>query len=238
MYGPVISVFVKPIGDELGWSRGEIAVAFTGGSLVGMGLSVLVGKQLDRYGARVAVVVGGMIVTGALVGLALMQEVWQFWLFFGAGRAAALAGINLGVSVAVVNWFVRKRGRAVAYLSISLRGGQALYPLLITALIVGFTWRHAFAVLAVISLVFLVLPAWPFLRRRPADMGLLRALAGGLDRVEAGAERASGRGVVDAGGGAAHERFLAARRRDHGRRLRADGGEPARRRELPGPRDR
>ena len=29
MYGPVLSVFVKPIGDDLGWSRGEISLAFT-----------------------------------------------------------------------------------------------------------------------------------------------------------------------------------------------------------------
>ena len=173
MYGPVISVFVKPIGDELGWSRGEIALAFTAGTLVGLGLSALVGKQLDRYGARAAVVVGGMIVAGVLVGLALMQEVWQFWLLFGSGRAAALAGINLGTSVAVVNWFVRKRGRAVAYLGMSLRGGQALFPLLIVAIMAGFSWRHAFGVLAVISLVFVVTPAWLFLRRRPEDMGLL-----------------------------------------------------------------
>ena len=172
MYGPVISVFVKPIGDELGWSRGEIALAFTGGTLVGLGLSALVGKQLDRYGARAAVIVAGMIIAGVLVGLALMQEVWQFWLLFGSGRAAALAGINLGTSVAVVNWFVRKRGRAVGFLSMSLRGGQALFPLLIVAIIAGYSWRHAFGVLAVISLVFVVTPAWLFLRRRPEDFGL------------------------------------------------------------------
>ena len=173
MYGPVISVFVKPIGDELGWSRGEIAVAFTGGSLVGMGLAALVGKQLDRYGARATVIVAGMIVAAALVGLALMQEVWQFWLLFGSGRAAALAGVHLGTSVAVVNWFVRRRGRAVSFLSMGLRSGHALFPLLIVAIMVGFTWRHAFGVLAVIALVFIVTPAWLFLRRRPEDMGLL-----------------------------------------------------------------
>ena len=173
MYGPVISVFVKPIGDEMGWSRGEIALAFTGGSLVGLGLSAVVGKQLDRYGARAAVAVAGMIVAGVLVGLALMQEVWHFWLLFGIGRTAALAGINLGTSVAVVNWFVRRRGRAVAFLGMSLRGGQAVFPLLIVAIMAGYSWRHAFGVLAVISLVFVVTPAWIFLRRRPEDLGLL-----------------------------------------------------------------
>ena len=51
MYGPVFSVFVKPIGDDLGWSRSTITVAFTVGSLGGALLAAGVGPLLDRYGA-------------------------------------------------------------------------------------------------------------------------------------------------------------------------------------------
>ena len=145
MYGPVLSVFVKPIGDDLGWSRGEISLAFTLGTLVGLSVSSIVGAKIDRYGARVAVVSAGVVVTASLAGLALMQEVWQFWLLFGLGRTAALSGINLGTTVAVANWFVRKRGRAVSLLVIGLRGGQALFPLFITPIIILLSWRHAYA---------------------------------------------------------------------------------------------
>ena len=174
MYGPVLSVFVNPIHQDMGWSHFEISAAFTAGSLFGSLLSSIVGSQLDRYGARAAVVVAGMIVTGALVGLAVMQEVWQFWGLFGVGRTAALVGINLGTSVAVGNWFVRKRGRAISFLGIGLRSGQALMPLvLITPIIVAYSWRHAYMVLAVITFVLIVVPAWLFIRRRPEDFGLL-----------------------------------------------------------------
>ena len=172
MYGPVLSVFVKPIGDDLGWSRGEISLAFTLGTLVGLSVSSIVGAKIDRYGARVAVVSAGVVVTASLAGLALMQEVWQFWLLFGLGRTAALSGINLGTTVAVANWFVRKRGRAVSLLVIGLRGGQALFPLFITPIIILLSWRHAYATLAVIAFVFIVVPGWVFLRRRPEDLGL------------------------------------------------------------------
>ena len=172
MYGPVLSVFVKPIGDDLGWSRGEISLAFTLGTLVGFSVSSIVGAKIDRYGARVAVVSAGVVVTASLAGLALMQEVWQFWLLFGLGRTAALSGINLGTTVAVANWFVRKRGRAVSLLVIGLRGGQALFPLFITPIIILLSWRHAYATLAVIAFVFIVVPGWVFLRRRPEDLGL------------------------------------------------------------------
>ena len=174
MYGPVLSVFVNPIHEDMGWSHFEISAAFTVGSLFGSLLSSIVGGQLDRYGARAAVVVAGMIVTGALVGLAVMQEVWQFWGLFGVGRTAALVGINLGTSVAVGNWFVRKRGRAISFLGIGLRSGQALMPVvLITPIIIAYSWRHAYMVLAVVTFVLIVVPAWLFIRRRPEDFGLL-----------------------------------------------------------------
>jgi MFS family permease len=173
MYGPVLSVFVKPIGDDTGWSRGEISVAFMVGSLFGSIVSGIVGGWIDRYGARMSVVAAGMIVTGALIGLALMQEVWQFWILFGVGRTAALAGINLGTTVAVANWFVRKRGRATSFVGIGLRSGQALFPLFITPIIILLSWRYAYAFLAIIAFTLIVAPAWIFLRRRPEDMGLL-----------------------------------------------------------------
>ncbi len=173
MYGPVLSVFVEPIGNEMGWSRAQLSIAFTVGSLFGSLLSSIVGRQLDRYGARVSVVAAGMIITGALVGLALMQQVWEFWVFFGIGRTAALAGVNLGTSVAVSNWFIRKRGRTVSFLGIGLRAGQAIFPLFLSPIIVFLSYRYAYGVLAVIWFVLIVIPAWLFIRRRPEDLGLL-----------------------------------------------------------------
>ncbi|MCY4447462.1 MAG: MFS transporter [Chloroflexi bacterium] len=173
MYGPVLSVFVTPIEEELGWERWETAMAFTIGSLGGSIGSAAVGHLLDRYGARTAVVVAGMIVTAALLGLAVMQEVWQFWLFFGVGRTAALTGVNLGLTVALGNWFIRKRGRAVSFMSIGLRAGQALVPLVIvTPLILAYSWRHAYFALALMAFLFVALPGWLIIRRRPEDYGL------------------------------------------------------------------
>jgi MFS family permease len=173
MYGPVLSVFVVPLNEDMGWTFTEISIAFTAGSLFGSFVSAIVGRQLDRYGARASVVVAGMIMTGCLIGLALMQEVWQFWGFFGLGRTAALAGINLGTSVAVGNWFIKKRGRAVSFLGIGLRAGQALYPMIIiTPIIVAYSWRHAYAFLALTTIALIVIPGWIFLRRRPEDFGL------------------------------------------------------------------
>ena len=197
MYGPVLSVFVTPIEQELGWARWETSVAFALGSLGGSVFSSIIGGQLDRYGARTAVVVAGMIITGVLLGLAVMTEPWHFWGLFGLGRTAALAGVNLGVTVALGNWFIRKRGRAVSFMSIGLRAGQAMVPLIIaTPIILAYSWRHAYLALAVMTFVFIALPAWLFIRRRPEDFGLL---PDGVRRDET-AGRATGASTQDADG--------------------------------------
>ena len=203
MYGPVLSVFVTPIEQELGWARWETAMAFTIGSLGGSVGSALIGHLLDRYGARAAVVVSGMLVTGALLGLAVMQEVWQFWGLFGLGRTAALAGVNLGVTVALGNWFIRKRGRALSFMTVGLRAGQALVPLaIVTPLILAYSWRHAYLALAVMAFLFVALPGWLFIRRRPEDFGLLPDGERGPGEVPASAgTTTNGAGTTTSGAG-------------------------------------
>ncbi len=174
VYGPVLSVFLTPINQDLGWSFGDMSLAFAGGSLLGSLLSPVVGARMDKYGARSAVVVSGLLVSAAMVGLAFVQEVWQFIILFAMGRTAALAGVNLGSAVAIANWFVRSRGRATSYLSIGLRAGQAIVPIaIITPIMLSASWRHAYAALAVFTFVLIVVPGWLFIRRRPEDFGLL-----------------------------------------------------------------
>ncbi len=174
VYGPVLSVFLTPINQDLGWSFGQMSLAFAGGSLLGSLLSPVVGARMDRYGARSAVVVSGLLVSTAMIGLAFVQEIWQFIILFAIGRTAALAGVNLGSAVAIANWFVRSRGRATSFLSIGLRAGQAIVPLaIITPIMLSASWRHAYAALAALTFVLIVVPGWLFIRRRPEDFGLL-----------------------------------------------------------------
>ena len=173
MYGPVFSVFVKPIEDELGWSRSTITIAFTFGSIGGSLLSAVIGSVLDKYGARTVTVIAGITVASALFGIATMSEPWHFWIAYGIARSAALAGVSLGTSVAIANWFIKNRGRATAIRAMGQRGGQAIVPILIMPVLLILGWRESFAVLAVIALLFITLPAFFFIRRRPEDYGMV-----------------------------------------------------------------
>jgi MFS family permease len=173
MYGPVFGVFVKPIADDLGWSHSTVVAAFTIGSLGGALLSLAVGRLLDRYGSRVVVALSGLAVALSLAVVAVMTEPWQFWVAYGAGRSIAVGGVSLGGSVAIANWFIRKRGRATAIRAAGQRGGQSLVPLALLPVLVLVGWRWSFAALSALALVFICVPALVYLRRRPEDHGLL-----------------------------------------------------------------
>ncbi|MDA0797656.1 MAG: MFS transporter [Chloroflexi bacterium] len=172
MFGPVLGVFFEPIQEELGWSRATMAFAFTLGSMTSSLATFAFGRVLDKYGARAIVVIAGVIITLAMLGISFMQEPWQFWILFGLGRGSALGGIQIGVGISIANWFVRRRPRAVAIRQSGLRAGQAIFPMLIVAILAVTGWREAWRILAVLTGLLIIIPGAIFLRRRPEDLGL------------------------------------------------------------------
>lgn len=191
-YGPVLSVWLKPISDETGWKAWEISLAFTIGSFSGSILTAMVGRVMDRYGTRTVTALSGMVLAGCMLGLAFMQTPWQMWIFFGVGRGFAIAGVQLGTTVAIASWFVRKRGKATTFAGFGLRFGQALVPLAVAPLIILLSWRWAYGLLAISAILLITAPALVYLRRRPEDYGLL---PDGDEPVEPGTpSRASGTG--------------------------------------------
>ncbi|MEE8519132.1 MAG: MFS transporter [Dehalococcoidia bacterium] len=172
MFGPVLGVFFESIQEELGWSRTQIAFAFTLGSMTSSIGTFVFGRVLDRYGARAIVVIAGIIVVLAMVGISFMQAPWQFWILFGLGRGSALGGIQIGIGISVAHWFVKKRPRAVAIRQSGLRAGQFVFPLLIVGIMSFTDWRDAWRILAVLTGILIIVPGYVYLRRRPEDLGM------------------------------------------------------------------
>jgi MFS family permease len=171
-FNPVLGVFIPEFEREFGWSRTEISAAVTIGSLVGAGCAPFFGPLIDRYGGRLFVVGGSLIMAGGLLALSMMQNEWQFFLIYAIGRGAAAGIIGLAVSVTVSKWFIRRRGYAVGITFLGTRFGFALMPLGVQLLIQSYDWRTAALTLAGVVVVCGVLPALRWLHPRPERFGL------------------------------------------------------------------
>lgn len=171
--GPVVSVFLVPMSQEYGWSRGLISSAVTVGSWGAGLISPAMGALVDRVGAR-WVLVGSLTgMTLATVSLGFIQHVAQLFISLGVGRALLMGGAAIGASVAVSNWFIRQRGRAMGYAYLGTRVGATVLPLAALFLIENIGWRMAWVALGIGLFLLAAIPSALVVRRRPEDMGLL-----------------------------------------------------------------
>jgi MFS family permease len=171
-FNPVLAVIMKPMASEMGWSRAAISGAMSVGSLASGGLSLLVGLVVDRRGARSVVALGVAVMGMSLIGVSQVAALWQFYLLFGLSRAISTGVLELSMSVAVANWFVRRRARAMGIAATGPRIGLAILPPLALFLISLVGWRGAWVGLGVTAWAIAILPTLLFVGRRPEDFGL------------------------------------------------------------------
>ena len=169
-----LSVFLKPLTEDLGVSRGLYSLMRSGEILIAAALAPLVGPMVDRFGGR-WLIAGGAMLAG--LGFLLVSQVgafWQFlllrWLFVAIGGVFMC---QMVVSVTLSRWFVRKRGRAIAIASMGQGLAKVCIPVATAALFAWVGWRLTWSIFGLITLVLVVIPAVIFIRRSPEEIGLL-----------------------------------------------------------------
>ena len=169
-----MAVVLKPISDDLGWSRSLTAAALTMGALFGGALSPLFGPLADRMGPRLLLPAGGAVVGLLAIGVSLSTEPWQFYATFVPARALTeflLCGMI--AFTAVANWFYIKRPRVMGVVAMATPLGSAALSLVYQFFVTNYGWRSAFLALGIALWTLVVIPGLIFLRRQPEDLGLL-----------------------------------------------------------------
>ena len=168
-----LSVFLKPLTDDLGVSRGLFSLLRSGEILIGAAMAPLIGPLVDRYGGRWLMAGGALVAALGFVLLSQVTAFWQFlllrWVFVTIGGVFMC---HMVVSVTISRWFVRKRGRAIAIASLGQGLSKVFIPVVTASLFIWLGWRWTWSIFGIVTLVLVVFPALLFMQRSPEEMGL------------------------------------------------------------------
>lgn len=169
----ILTVFVEPIGRDMGWSRTEVSASLSIATFVTALLLPLSGYLFDRVGARVIITSAAVLLGAACLATSRVDTVPELYAGVTAARLLGLGVLYLTSTTLVARWFVRRRGRAMAAAVIGMAVGLAVFPPVLQQIIGTAGWRAAWVFLGIAVWVLLVVPAALFIRNRPEDLGLL-----------------------------------------------------------------
>ena len=170
---PTIGVFIKPITEEFGWTRSQMAGAVTVGTILGGVLAIFMGRIVDRFGPRWVLFTAFLTMGSMMLLMSRIEYLWHFYAITIVTRMTLQGVINLTCQTVVSKWFVKLRGRAIAIANAGQRVGTGIIPYT-TQMIIGTAgWRTAASSIGVIAWALTLIPAALWLRRSPEDLGLL-----------------------------------------------------------------
>ena len=144
------ALFYVAMLGELAWGRGPTALGYSLSWLGFVVFAPVAGWLSDRWGTRIVVTLGGLLLGAALATTGQVTSLAQYYLSFGILGAAGIACIFVPATTIVTRLFVRSRGTAMGILSAGNAGSAiAFYP--INAwLIATLGWRTALVVFGAI----------------------------------------------------------------------------------------
>jgi MFS family permease len=165
-----LGVLLKPMADDMGWSRGAISsVALLNWIAMGLG-SFVWGALSDRIGTRGVAVAGGLLLGLGLVLSSQVRALWQLYVTFGFLVGFAVGAFYAPLTSTATKWFTARRGLAVALVSAGIGVGILAIAPLARALTSLWDWRVALLVIGDLAWLVIV-PVALLIREEPGDVG-------------------------------------------------------------------
>lgn len=166
-------IFVAPMSEELGVGNSAFGWALSA-RLLGFAVSgPLIGRLIDRKGARVPLAAAALLFGGSAMAMSLVDAGWQMiGLTLFAGLAGFWGSSTLYLTIPIAKWFVRKRGRAMSLFFPGVPFGIGVASPLTQLLVDAAGWRAAWVVLGAAGGLTIAALSLILIRNRPEDLGL------------------------------------------------------------------
>ena len=164
----VIVLIMPAVQEEFGVSRADVSLPYVW-TMIGFALgNMAIGRLVDALGVTRAVIGAGVVLTtgfalAAMSGSILVLSVMQFVVGFGA--AAGFGPLIADVS----QWFLRRRGIAVAITASGNYLSGAVWPLILAGVLDDEGWRVVYWVLAVVTVLGMMPLALVLRRKLPLE---------------------------------------------------------------------
>jgi MFS family permease len=161
-----LAIFLQPMAADTGWSRAGISSAMTLNFLVMGAAGFGWGAMSDRFGARIVVLSGAVILGLALILASRATTLASFQLIYGSLVGLAAGAFFTPMVAAATAWFHSQRALAVSLVS----AGVGVAPMTVSPfaawLVSAYGWRTAMLVIGVAAWCLLI-PAGLLVRRPP-----------------------------------------------------------------------
>ncbi|MYB42957.1 MAG: MFS transporter [Chloroflexi bacterium] len=164
-------LYIGPLEDEFGWSRGEVSGALSVGVFSGGLAGPLVGRWIDTRGPREAILIGAVTTALSYGLLATTSELWQWYLYSAVNGVFRQMMFFIPFQALISRWFDRRRGIALSILGTGFALGGVLVVPVMRWVIDTWGWGPSFIFSGVV-IVLLYLPLGALLvRNHPSDVG-------------------------------------------------------------------
>ncbi len=162
------SLFLSPLQLAFGWKREAISRGFALTALTVAACSPFLGSLLDRLPPRRIILPCIAVFAVGIMSLSLLKgHIGQFYATYVVIGIVGNGTAQLAYSRAVLTWFDRRRGLALALVLAGGGAGSILMPMVAQHVIAAYGWRSAYLVLGAASLLGLPLTAL-LIRNNPA----------------------------------------------------------------------
>jgi MFS family permease len=165
-------VYYLALLEEFSWSRSDGATVASVNFVVYALASPLVGLAFDRFGPRLLMPLGALLVGVGLVASSFASSLLGLYVSYGIITALGQGALSfVGHNALISFWFVRQRATAIGIASMGQGVGALVMVPLTQLLINNIGWRGTFIVTGSLLLFILVPANALFQRRDPQDVG-------------------------------------------------------------------
>ncbi|HEY7352414.1 MAG TPA: MFS transporter [Terriglobales bacterium] len=164
------SLFIEPLAKTFGWHREAISSAFGIAAITVAVFSPGIGTLLDRFPPRRIILPSILVFAAAYASLSLLTpNISRFYLTYFILGVVGNGTAQLSYTRAVLTWFQKHRGLALALVLTGSGTGSIVIPIVTQAVINHYGWRSAYLALGAIALLGIPLTAL-LVRNRPVPV--------------------------------------------------------------------